>query len=384
MDTLSLFHLLLLVGAVQGIVMGGSLWLYKGEKQKANRLLALMLWFLAYRLVVLVLWDLNIATQQSIWYHVFLEYNWVFGPLLFFYVKAYLWPDFRINRKDWPHFIPVILEFCFSNFIKTQNFFWDGTRESLSWAGYYGYYLWMHTPFQLMVASGLVWWYVMKSRKLINTYTASETQLVEIDQVKWLKKILFGYQMFVGLMVPIGLADYFFFDYAFNPWYIFPLYGGLAIITYSLGMQGFARRNEVYLKAPAGPATTQLPPTKLPPQEQEQIDRLLRSMSEEKLFTNSQLSLADLAEANHLKPYQLTQILNRHLEKNFSDFVNAYRVEEATRLMKDKTGPPKTLLAIAFEAGFNSKASFNRIFKKITGLSPREMREQAYQNGSIS
>ena len=75
------------------------------------------------------------------------EFNWIYGALIYFFVKAYVTPKFRLNfKRDWIHFLPVIIEFLWSNYIKSQNFYWDGTRESLSWLGYWGYVVWMHYP----------------------------------------------------------------------------------------------------------------------------------------------------------------------------------------------------------------------------------------------
>jgi AraC-like DNA-binding protein len=68
-------------------------------------------------------------------------------------------------------------------------------------------------------------------------------------------------------------------------------------------------------------------------------------------------------------------LINEHLIVNFLDFVNRYRVGEAQRLLQDEENDQYTLLAVAKEAGFNSKAPFNRAFKKYTGMSPSRYRQ---------
>ncbi|MFC2443179.1 MAG: helix-turn-helix domain-containing protein, partial [Capnocytophaga ochracea] len=71
-------------------------------------------------------------------------------------------------------------------------------------------------------------------------------------------------------------------------------------------------------------------------------------------------------------PNHLSQIINQYEEKNFYDFVNSYRVEEFITLAKKDIDKNFNLLGLAYEAGFNSKSSFNQVFKKITGKTPSE------------
>ena len=82
------------------------------------------------------------------------------------------------------------------------------------------------------------------------------------------------------------------------------------------------------------------------------------------------LTLGILADAISMTDKKLSALLNHYLQTSFYDFINAYRVTEVQNKMKDERYDHYTLLAIGLECGFKSKASFNRIFKKVTGLSP--------------
>lgn len=100
-------------------------------------------------------------------------------------------------------------------------------------------------------------------------------------------------------------------------------------------------------------------------------DQLARLMKEHQPYLDPQLSLRGLAEMLDLSPNQLSQLLNEVFNKNFSEFVNGYRLEE----FKSKVGNDKlqhlTLLALAYDSGFNSKTVFNSFFKKSTGMTPK-------------
>jgi AraC-like DNA-binding protein len=107
--------------------------------------------------------------------------------------------------------------------------------------------------------------------------------------------------------------------------------------------------------------------------EAENIHRRLKQiMSEEKPYTNPDLTLNELARSLHVHPNLLSQVINSREKRNFYDLVNMERVNEFIRLVSQPLNRQYTLLGIALDCGFNSKASFNRNFKKHTGLSPRD------------
>lgn len=93
-------------------------------------------------------------------------------------------------------------------------------------------------------------------------------------------------------------------------------------------------------------------------------------MSEEKPYLDGSLRLADLAAQMGLTNHQLSQVLNQALGASFFDVVNSYRVDEVMRLLRDPAMRHLSLLAVAFEAGFNNKNSFNRAFKNRAGMTP--------------
>jgi AraC-like DNA-binding protein/uncharacterized membrane protein YuzA (DUF378 family) len=95
-------------------------------------------------------------------------------------------------------------------------------------------------------------------------------------------------------------------------------------------------------------------------------------MEQEKLYINAELTLNKLAETLQVKDAVLSQVINSRFNKNFYDYINALRVEECIKMIREEKNQNYTLLSIAFDCGFNSKSSFNRNFRKFTGKSPSE------------
>lgn len=104
-------------------------------------------------------------------------------------------------------------------------------------------------------------------------------------------------------------------------------------------------------------------------------EEMLKAMRDQKLFLKPGLVLTDLADEVGLTTKQTTELLNFELETNFYDFVNDYRVEEVKNRIVADEFKHLTLLAIGLDSGFQSKSSFNRVFKNRTGMSPSEYKK---------
>ncbi len=123
---------------------------------------------------------------------------------------------------------------------------------------------------------------------------------------------------------------------------------------------------------PAEPPIDTADPTALPAELAEYLPQLRALMTTDQPWREPELTLADLALRLHLAPALLSRLINAGAGQHFNDFVNTYRVAEAARLLRAPTHRHYTLLAVALEAGFNSKSTFNRVFKKLNDLTPSE------------
>lgn len=364
----------LFLGAIQGVIFGMILIKIKGVNISASRMLAMILFLISYSLLVKALRLLGIG-RYDFWYHIFIDLNWIYGPLIFLFVKAHLSPNFNIRLKDWIYFLPVSIQFVASNFVRIQNFYWDGSRESLSFAGYWGYVIWMNRPTVYIIASLLIVFYSFKAHKLIKK-PHQEVEIIR-EKANWIRKVILAFQIYFGLLLFIILGDWLVFHltqqtyyYYFDRFYYYPFFMGLAGLTYWIGIVGFVKKDErIFTMKP-----------QLPLKEQERLEelsiRLAKLMNEESLYKDPHLDLGGLAKRLSVKPYILTKCFKYMMNKKFTDYLQELRIAEVQHLLSTPAFNHYTLLGIAMEAGFNSKSSFNRAVKKYLDVSPSELRKE--------
>lgn len=118
------------------------------------------------------------------------------------------------------------------------------------------------------------------------------------------------------------------------------------------------------------------PDKKLPEDDAQFIlGKLERAMTEKELFKNPNLKISDVAREINISAHQLSQLLNNNLSKNFTLYVNEYRISEACKILVNDNN--LTIDAISFEVGFNSKSTFFATFKKIKGLTPSAFQQSS-------
>lgn len=364
----------LCMGAAQGIVYGFIFLRNQTHNRTAYQFLAATLFFLSYRLVVETLRLFGIGYYDT-WYHLMIEYNWIYGALIYFSVKSLVSPQFKLRQRDALHLIPVALQIAISIFVRSQNFYWDGTRESLSWLGYWGYVAWMNYPTKYVVASLIILVYVYQSAQLLR----QPSEKVEIipENAAWIRRMLLLFGGYFVVVLGILLTDLITFDprfyddyYYFTRFYYYPFFVGVAFLTYWLGIAGFHTKDR--------------PPHKvkplIPAEEKARLSslahRLQKAMAEQRYYSDPLLSLALLASHLDTKPYLLSKCLKWEMKQKFNDYINGLRIEELKRLLQNPQQDRFTLLGLALDAGFNSKASFNRAVKKHLGISPSELKAQ--------
>jgi AraC-like DNA-binding protein len=112
------------------------------------------------------------------------------------------------------------------------------------------------------------------------------------------------------------------------------------------------------------------------------IKMIEKHMQDNKAYLDRELTIYDLSEQLNIPRHFLSEVINEHMGKNFYSLVNDYRVEEVKQRMEDPAYRNLTILAIAYDAGFNAKSSFNTIFKEKTGMTPSEYQRSVTSRNS--
>ena len=343
------------------------LWFTKRINRAENRLLALAM-------VVIVLWiarilgiDIGLSTYITNWSRLPLQFSLALGPLIFFYVLKITRPEYEFRPKDLLHFSPLLLE------LGAQAL---AVRESIkTGAATYDTLIFqqLNPVFHLLTFIS-VSIYLYLSHKLVGRFyrhlkfNGGDRYRYEL---RWLHNLLKGFALLWLLWIPFTAADYFYYHYQLSIHAYYPLYLLLAIMTIWMAAVAFLRQEAGGLVEPR----PFLKP-RLPAEMKQRGIWLKKAMQAGRYYQDPDLSLSLLAEKLKLGPHELSRIINTVLKKNFNDFIGEYRVADFVQKMQDPAYDHITLLGIAFESGFNSKTTFNRTFKQITGKSPAEYKNQ--------
>jgi AraC-like DNA-binding protein len=158
----------------------------------------------------------------------------------------------------------------------------------------------------------------------------------------------------------------------------------MALFIYTVGYLGF-RQPEIfqdYTVEKNGNGSKYEKSSLTPVQSKSYLDNLLNMMDTEKPYLDSELKINELADKLGITMHHLSQVINAELEQNYNDFINTYRIQEAQRLLLTPQYQDAKILSIAFDVGFNNKATFNAAFKKITGVSPSIFRKNNLQKST--
>ncbi|WPU95590.1 FtsX-like permease family protein [Mucilaginibacter sabulilitoris] len=323
---ITLFDLLCLGVISVGLTFAVLLGFFKKINRTANRLLALTL-------AIVVLWLsrlVTIDTGLSVWLPG--QSSLALGPLIFFYILKMTRPAYQFRWQDLWHFCPLLLPLG------------DKILQLLA------------------IISVII--YLYRSRRLIADLrprlkaNASDWFLYEWS---WLDRLLADLSRMWLLWVPCVVVDYYF---AVQTYY--PLYLLISIVMIRMAGTAFLRE-----EVPV-PVLKPILPSEL----KQKGKWLKKVVKENRYYQDPELSLSSLAGRLELSTHELSRIVNTALNKSFHDFIHEYRVADVTRKMQDPAYSHITLLGIAYESGFNSKSSFNRIFKEMTGKSPAEYKKE--------
>jgi AraC-like DNA-binding protein len=298
--------------------------------------------------------------------------GFAFAPLCYFYFKSQVDKNFRFSKHDIWYFLPFIIHTVYhvgvfsigQDFVKTveKNF---------------------HGPFYIpqIETFGEIFldcFYFYKCLKLYRDYQAwTKTQFSDTDSVsfKWFRNFLIVLVIsLVVYLLKFVIDGIYHLDFKDDWW---DNLVGVALIYY-VSITGYAQAqpNTGLVFKEEEHKVENIQKEKFNEEELETWKaKILKLMQDEKLYLQPELNLSDIANRLKTNISVLSGVVNNAFGKNFNDFVNEYRVKEFQERIQLPENKNITLLGIAFDCGFNSKATFNRAFKKFTGKAPKEFLE---------
>jgi AraC-like DNA-binding protein len=290
------------------------------------------------------------------------------GPFLYFYTRSMSRKDFIFKKIHLWHLIPFFLDVTFRNY---RFFSQSNIRDILIERGYFISYPELKARF--ILADIHVIFYIVASLLILYKYRSELKELfssIEKIKLSWLSMVLFGF-FAVRLFHLSKLTLSFLGEIWINIFGLAMHLGALLLATVVV-FRGL-RQPEIFSGIDAKSIKQKYAKTALSQEKMEQyLQKLTQYMEAEKPYLNPSLNINELASKLSVPAHYISQILNRCLNQNFYHFVNKYRIEESKRVLIATVNQKKTVLEILYETGFNSKSTFNSIFKQYTGMTPTQ------------
>ncbi len=367
------FRLIYIVGAANALFF--SILLFsKRDKSTSDRILGLWLIILFLQLAIPALYLTNIQNDYS---YAGIEITlYVFHPLfLYLYVKSMVGEQIKRKLLLWNIAAVLIYEI-----LCTIYFLYPAKERLLIIEGKKPLSFWYFIPFTLIMVVYFTW-NIRAGYKSLRDFKDNVLQVYSYREnvdLLWLRRLIVLFAMICVFVFPIGLISYFGFRSMIFADYFF--FVTLVVFVFFLGFWGYQQGkvfniNEHTTQDKSSSETSQQTPeenTLVEKRYKSEAKSLDKLMNEEKPYLNPTLTIHDLASMAGMPPHQLSKVINGEFNCNFFEYINHYRIEDFKIKAFASEYKHLTILAIAFDCGFNSKSAFNRIFKDMTGLTPRE------------
>lgn len=378
---------ILYIGASQSIFAAFVL-MTKPRVQLADRLMTACLLTIALKFTILIMYNIHGEFFDA-------EFSLgliplTFGPFLYLYTCYLTKPEPGFRIRDLGHFLPfVLVTFAYFAFFKEEVNYSDSAYLSTD------EYLWVRMVYALVFFTSIIVYTVLtflrlsQYRRQINSqfsYSNSSVRLL------WLNFIAGLFSFSFAIYFVLGSINALSFDKVIDT----ALVSHIGLTTMAFSISYFSLRQPRLFRQ----SSTELPKAKarLKVHTNDETERensgdrsnkarfteteanllqskLERIMKEERPYLQPELTLNDLSILMNLPKHELTYLLNTHIGKNFFTYVNEYRLESVIRKLETPDFDHLTIIAIAYDCGFNSKSTFNSLFKQHTGQTPSEYKK---------
>ncbi|WP_224489325.1 helix-turn-helix domain-containing protein [Robertkochia flava] len=296
----------------------------------------------------------------------------MFFPLMYLYLRNYLYRDIRHPRLQYLHFIPALLYL-----IMLSPFFFQSAGEKLEMMknGFPSWYLNVQLSFNLVIILQGIFYSIFCLRTIhqFKYFRKNHLSPFQLSTLKWLQLFVL-INIFLWMVGTTGaileIAGIKLFLDLFKVFY-----SGLTLFTIVLGIftikrpELFSEPEDLKKLVSVSRPTGQRDISEQNMKDYEVISALIER---EKPYLKNDLKMQDLVESTGITYRRISEVFNKNFNKSFYEVMNEYRLNEAKILMQEGFHKNHTLSYLAEKAGFNSKTTFNRIFKKFTGITPTD------------
>lgn len=299
------------------------------------------------------------------------QHLFLLGPLFFFYVKILLNSKLRITLKDLIHFLPAIIYLIYSlivfitdKFVLDEFYFYaDGKDKDLDF--------W----YQMVGLISMLFYLLMSLKHYLNYRKLSLQEVSFADAIAftWIKHFILAFALILVLRVLFFISNPEWGQFGRKYWY----YLCFSVLMLYISITGYSNTIKAASVVDFEPSNDDKnEAADVDPIEafssHEWNDKITHLFETEHVYKNPNLTLTDLAGLLETNRNIISKTINQEFHMNFNDFVNHKRTEAIIARLKKGDHVQNTLLAIALDSGFNSKTTFNRAFKKHTGMTPKQ------------
>ena len=345
-------------------------------EERASRWLAAFLFLCALYICPFMLGYGGWYSRQpyrDILFYVPFQQLFLLGPVFYFFTRSLLDRDFRFRRRDLWHLLPAGLYLLYSLVVFATDKLWLGE-----------YYFYadqrdkdLKFEYQLTGLVSMAVYFSLSLRLYFRyrRYAVQEASFAEAIRYGWIKYYLVTFLCILLLRILFFILNPEWGEFGSKFWY-YLCFSGLFFL---IGLQGITHGMQPVLAL--DPEDGQVPIPESGGQQEEVRDapdlhawtaRITGALDAGEAFREPDLTLTEWAGRLGTNRSVLSAAINQGFGMNFNDFVNARRAEAVIAGMREGRLQQVTLLALALECGFNSKSTFNRAFRKYTGLSPKE------------
>nr|WP_321231630.1 helix-turn-helix domain-containing protein [uncultured Psychroserpens sp.] len=367
---MNFWDILLIIGLGQALYLIASLLIFNKSKVIQNKYLSLLIFAGSAHIAFELLNEIDSYLYRIILRIISISSPLLIGPSIYFFLKHSLKLDFKSIKTHFYHFIPFFILIGFLILVElTSNSISNNSSPPV------------YVPIIELLKTIHLTTYILLSYQIINSLKKTKKTIIYKSNTK---QILLWFKMLLFLIIIAMVLSVIYFVsikyLGFKPIIGSPRFIALILIIliYCIAFMAIRfpiivipKSNSLIIKRSEKYKTSSLDKERIISMQQ----MLIGYMLTEKPFLNSELKIESLAKEIDIPKHHLSQAINQGFEKSFQDFINDYRIQEFKKRIIDPKNSNVTILGIAFDSGFSSKSSFNRIFKSHTGITPYEFKK---------